>query len=298
MIYAIKVAKAGFDVLDDPDINDLIFDSTVNTFKILAEGTLNSQSITTDPTTLTVAHGQTATPTVFALAEFPDGYLALPAETDHTFTVGGVRYWLVNVDATNISFIFYKGGTVSSDTGFFNASTAASDSSNGGTISWANFNDALSSNNAHATATFTVAATSHYLKITNFGFSIPTGATITGIELVKEGHFTKTDTLAGSSRARLVKAGSVVGTTYTTNFPETTDAEITEGGSSDLWGETWTPAQINASDFGVVLWTEITSVNGTGVIKVDAVTLKIYYTQNGGNYSVSVKYYIFETPAT
>src|SRR3990167_3711718 len=158
MTNVIKVAKAGYNVLTDADINNFIFDSSVNTFKILAEGSLLSQTISSDPTTLTVAHGQSVNPAIYALAKFPDGYLALPAQTDHIFTVYGSRHWLVNIDATNISFVFYKGGTVLSDTGAANGSTAANDAGNGGTISWANWNDGLSSNNVYATATFTGAA--------------------------------------------------------------------------------------------------------------------------------------------
>ena len=47
-----------------------------------------------------------------------------------------------------------------------------------GTITWSNPTNAASSNNSYATA---AAGTSHYLRFSNFGFAIPTGATINGV---------------------------------------------------------------------------------------------------------------------
>lgn len=54
---------------------------------------------------------------------------------------------------------------------------------------------------------------------------------------------------------KLVKAGSVVGDDKAdtdTDWPLDGTAKI-YGGPTDLWGTTWTPAQVNATDFGVAL---------------------------------------------
>lgn len=54
---------------------------------------------------------------------------------------------------------------------------------------------------------------------------------------------------------KLVKAGSVVGDdkASSANTITTSDAFTTFGGKDELWGTTWTPAQVNATDFGCVI---------------------------------------------
>jgi len=111
MTQVIKVSKAGIDVGTATNPNDFIFDSEKNTFKIISSGT-TSQAITTDPGTITVAHSQSAVPAIFALAKFPDGFVTLPNGIERAGTVPGdpfQRRWIVEVDATNMYFIFNKG---------------------------------------------------------------------------------------------------------------------------------------------------------------------------------------------
>jgi len=304
MTQVIKVTKSGYDAISETDVNNFIFDSSLNTFKILAEGLLLNQSVPLNDTTISIAHNQDSIPTFLVFAKFPDGKVALPFETDYTFTINGVRRWYSEIDDTNLDCVFFKTGllgAIDSDTGFWMASSAT-DNSGRGTITWAQTGDAITSNNSYATATFTGAADSHYLWFTAFGypdtnhFMIPTDATIKGIEVVKEGHYTRPSSLSGISYAQLIKAGSVTGDIKSGNFPLDTDGEITHGGSTDMWGLTFTPAQINASNFGVALWTEISG--GEGVIYVDAVTMSVHYSRNGSNYSADIKYYIFEAPGT
>ena len=59
----------------------------------------------------------------------------------------------------------------------------------------------------------------------------------------------------------LIKGGAVTGSNYAatgTNWP-TTMTSAGYGGTSDLWGATWTPDDINASNFGVALSAHDTS---------------------------------------
>lgn len=73
---------------------------------------------------------------------------------------------------------------------------------------------------------------------------------------------------------RLLKAGAVTGSDYaqTTSFWPTTDAYATYGGASDLWGTTWTTAEVNAANFGAVLSASVQ--NGTA--QVDHMRITIY----------------------
>ncbi len=111
MTQELRVAKQGESAFST-DPNDFIFHSRYNTFKILDEGILTSQSVTADPTTFSVAHGQSTTPSVYALAKFADGYVAQPNDKERADSTKPIeRYWRVEVDATNIYFVFYKGAT-------------------------------------------------------------------------------------------------------------------------------------------------------------------------------------------
>ena len=112
-----------------------------------------------------------------------------------------------------------------------------------------------------------------YLKATSFGFTIPAPAQIVGIEATIERH-SNLGTIS-DARVRIVKGG-VVGATERAlagTWPAITDAVVTYGGSSDLWGETWTPADINAGGFGLALSVQ----DSTDLALVDHMTLKVFY---------------------
>ncbi len=101
---------------------------------------------------------------------------------------------------------------------------------------------------------------SHYLMGTNFGFAIPPDATICGIEVTFDR--SSSSGIAGGDRIRdnvvmLVKNGAVDvdgdnKADKSSNWP-TDDTNITYGSQFDLWGLTWTPADINSGNFGVAL---------------------------------------------
>ena len=111
MTQIIAVSKAGENVLTATDPNDFIFHSSYNTFKIVASGSLTSQTIDSDPKTLSVSHGQSSAPGVYAFVKYADNYVAMPNERERADTVTVERYWLVEVDNSNIYFIFYKGAS-------------------------------------------------------------------------------------------------------------------------------------------------------------------------------------------
>jgi len=111
MAQIMAVSKQGKDVLTATNPNDFIFHSSYNTFKIKSEGILSSQSVTANPTTFTVAHGQSGIPGVFAFAKFPDGYVTLPGGKERADAWPVDRYFAVEVDNTNLYLMFYKGSS-------------------------------------------------------------------------------------------------------------------------------------------------------------------------------------------
>ena len=100
----------------------------------------------------------------------------------------------------------------------------------------------------------------------NFNLQVPASAVIDGIEVGIEKRSSVGTVLDG--RVRIVKGG-VVGATDRSDGPSwpTADTAVTYGGSSDLWGETWTAADVNASGFGgaiipssLILWKPISTI--------------------------------------
>lgn len=126
------------------------------------------------------------------------------------------------------------------------------------------------------------------LNLTNFGFAIPSTATIVGIEVT----FSREKNGGSSSRTLMdatvaLRYGSAGGTTVSTNHAKassdlwpTSFAPATYGSSSDTWFSGGiTPSQINNSNFGLQI-----SVNrgGSGSSSPDAriqePTITVYYT--------------------
>lgn len=151
------------------------------------------------------------------------------------------------------------------------------DSTTTGTLAWVNPSDAqVDDELLYATVTNPVAfpTITHYLFCTSPGFSIPSNAIIDGINIrwdistVGAGGTTDID-------VRLLK-GNVVGATNKAGATWTgTDTPTNYGGSTDLWGDTWTPADINALDFG---WVDSVAVGGTGQVgRIDYQEATIYY---------------------
>jgi hypothetical protein len=159
-----------------------------------------------------------------------------------------------------------------------------------GTRAWTNPTNAVSSNNTYATVAGDGSGDtlqSHYLKATNFGFSIPGGATISGIVVEVEA---KDDGLATNkiNLVRLVKGGAIQPQSQAADSPAaltTTDTYKVYGSSSQLWGQTWTDADINASTFGVVVAAQLDFL-GSGVVStasIDHIRITIYYSVAGGS---------------
>jgi hypothetical protein len=162
-----------------------------------------------------------------------------------------------------------------------NSTSTVADDSSVGTVSWSNPARAISSNNSYATAVLNDNVISHYIKATNFGFSIPSGATINGITVEVEKK-AQTASRLQDYRVRIIKGG-VIGATdkSNTNWWGTSDTYITYGGSSDLWGEAWTASDINNANFGLALSAyKNTTTGGNVTASIDHVRITITYTNN------------------
>ncbi len=159
--------------------------------------------------------------------------------------------------------------------------TLVSDSSVGA-VAWTNPGNAAASDDSWATAVIGAAVTpSEYLKVTNFGFAIPSGATIDGITVTIERSATQANRV-NDSAVRIVKGGTIGSTDKgsATNWP-TSDGSANYGGAADLWGETWAYTDINNSGFGAAISASSTG-SGTRTARIDLITITVTYTEGGG----------------
>ena len=145
---------------------------------------------------------------------------------------------------------------------------------------WLNPGNAAASDGAYASITdkkFDTGANSHVLYATGFGFTIPLTATITGIEL----HYERYYSAGGISDAlvQIVKGGTRGGDNKSTGSAwNGTDTVVTFGGAADLWGQTWTPAEINAGDFGIAVAATATSDDSDA--HIDHLSIVVHYSTN------------------
>lgn len=138
-------------------------------------------------------------------------------------------------------------------------STATSESHGTSNIAWTNTSNALTQDDTNASVSgMSSSSITEYLKVTNFGFSIPGGATVTGITVEAELRASAEPNGAEDEFIRLVKGGTVstaVNRADATDWPSGADSDTYKswGGGTDLWGETWTDSDINSSGFGAAI---------------------------------------------
>jgi hypothetical protein len=87
-----------------------------------------------------------------------------------------------------------------------------------------------------------------------------------------------------SLNLRLLKNGAVAGAVRTAT-PTNSDAFMTFGGMSDLWGTTWTPNDVNNSTFGAAIAASVANISQAYLFSVDFVQITVYGT---GGPSVSI----------
>jgi len=125
-----------------------------------------------------------------------------------------------------------------------------------------------------------------WLAGTNYGFAIPSGATINGIALSIQRYANKNATqFTKDYQLYLTKSGTTtVGSNKAdtvTKWP-TSEAAASYGGAADLWGTTWTVAEINAATFGAMLRANQEGTGSSVISYVDCYTVTITYTAASG----------------
>jgi|SRR5581483_5536656 len=149
-------------------------------------------------------------------------------------------------------------------------------------VSWTNLtNGRVIGDSQYATAALNSAGglgpnQSYYYNWESFGFSIPSNATIQGIEATIVAKRTagctgfygnvwlETSPLTGTPKGILLSGGNIT----------TTDTTSVFGGSAYLWSTTWTPGEIGV----IALRCSVNCDTGSGTFSLDGASLTVYYT--------------------
>jgi len=167
-------------------------------------------------------------------------------------------------------------------------------SSTTGSTGWTNPNNIFASDNTYAVSASSgnLVTTGSLFALGN-GFSVPSSATIDGVEVSIEGK----NALSGSGfRVRAnssdiflrysgadLSTNSPSGVTTTTTWSGTTDTTNVFGSSTALWSATITPSIVNDSSFGVRV--RFQNINASAqTFSVDFVSITVYYTDAGVQY--------------
>lgn len=122
-----------------------------------------------------------------------------------------------------------------------------------GSVAWVTPGNACVASASTSTGNITSTTPSNYLKVTNFGFSIPTGSVIQGIVFT----VSRSSTVNKGNRAidnavRVVKGGTI-GSTDNSNGSNWATTPVNYGTTAYLWGDSWTAADVNSTGFGLAI---------------------------------------------
>ncbi len=143
---------------------------------------------------------------------------------------------------------------------------------------WSNTNRAQAQDSSYATASVNDGESTDPLQCTGYGFAIPAGAVINGIT-VTLWRLASNNSCCTDLQMQLVKAGTIQATDRSTaTFYPTANTAEAHGSATDLWGTTWTAADINNANFGVVYAGQKTvTAGGNRTISIDYIQVTIDY---------------------
>jgi hypothetical protein len=162
---------------------------------------------------------------------------------------------------------------------FPTAATGNTATIGGGSVAWTSPTNIEVSDGVFATAVLN-ASVSDDLIGTGFGFAIAGTDTINGILL--EVNYKSSVSGPIEANVRLLKAGTAAGTDKSTGASlPTVVTTVSYGSAADLWGTTWTPADVNNTSFGAAtVYNNVGALNRT--VSVDFFRITITSTAASG----------------
>lgn len=146
-----------------------------------------------------------------------------------------------------------------------------------GGFAWVNPDNVSACDGIDATSGCVVGVDSNALQVTQFGFSVPTLATVIGVSV----SVTRDSTLntAFDKIVQLMLNNVLIGVNkadLVTLWP-VAPASVAYGGSADVWGAALTPAIVNNTKFGVRIIVQSASAI-PDMPEIDCVIITVYYT--------------------
>lgn len=146
---------------------------------------------------------------------------------------------------------------------------------------WTNPADAYSANDVFATAS---QGSQRMVAYYDFDLTVPGGATVVGIQIRVKGKTTADP--AGNAKfvlspTKAAASPTDIATTTATRLTSNitaTNAFYTVGHSTDMMGTTWTPAELNAASFGIVVYGSGSSSPVETNFSLDHIEVRIFYT--------------------
>lgn len=164
---------------------------------------------------------------------------------------------------------------------FPTAATGSTNTIGGGTVAWTNPGNITANDGAVASCLPGIAITDD-LRGGAFFFTVPTNAIINGILLEIAANTPATNNIEKFNTVVLEGGGGASANRATATTLTTTLTTFSFGGSADLWGTTWTPAQINAGSF-VANVTFVSTGGGPGTVAVDFFRVTVFFTVPGSS---------------
>lgn len=150
----------------------------------------------------------------------------------------------------------------------------------GSTGSWGSLSNAVTDDDNRATNSSSLSSTQYtdYIVITNFGLSVSEDESISGVEFtVNKSKSGGTWAYLGDYSTRLVKAGSIQSTERANAFPWfNSDADYPYGSSTDLWGTTILPSDVNHAGFGIAISAQRYFGFGSMTPRIDNVSVTVF----------------------
>lgn len=124
-------------------------------------------------------------------------------------------------------------------------------------------------------ATATAVDATDILVVDDYRFAVPESATVTGIRISLNRLASGNDVV--DSMMRLVKAGTIGTTDRSSTVPWVWWASTRYGGMTDLWGDSWSTADVLSSTFGVAMAARAATPGLTGDVGVGIADMTIYF---------------------
>jgi len=148
----------------------------------------------------------------------------------------------------------------------------------GGGTAWSNPSNVFASGSSYATLNLAPGASSEVLNITALGFSIPVGATITGIQFAL---YSGAASLAfGASTIQPTANGVAAGPSIPVSLSGTSGFPVAVGGQGNLLGYAWTPANVNGAT-GLGLQIQSNGPSGGHLnagVSINSLVVTVFYT--------------------